>query len=91
METNIVFTFNDKLCAAVAFFSFEEAPFLIFIVVKDSELILEYGEEITIQTNCEEVHFHQNDWPELKALKRILFEAVRYTNCFLKARQTANC
>lgn len=91
MDTTIVFAFRDQLFPAVAFFSFEETPFLIFVLIKDPDLILEFGEELTIHTDCEKVQFRNSDSTEIRALKQTIFKAVRHTEPFLKAKEKANC
>ena len=91
LDTTIVFAFRDQLFPAVVFFSFEEKPFLIFVLIKDPDLILEFGEELTIHTDCDVVHCRRDDAPNLTELKLTIFQAVRYTEPFLQARQKANC
>jgi hypothetical protein len=77
--------------SAMVFFSFEETPFFIFVMFKNKDLILEFGDEITIKTDCERVLPKKDDDPALHELRLAVFNAARHTEAFLNARQKANC
>lgn len=91
LDTTLVFAFRDRPVSAVVFYSFEEEPLLIFVLLKDPDLFQEFGEELTLHTDCETVQFRRHDSPALKALKQTIFQAIRYTGTFLAAREKARC
>ena len=53
--------------------------------------MLEFGEEITIKTDCEKVLYSNNDGTDIQELKETIFHAVKNTQPFLEARRKANC
>ena len=57
-------------------------PCFIFVTLDDRELVKEFGEEITIKTDCRTVLPRKDDYPELNELRHSIFNAVKNTRAF---------
>ncbi len=86
MDCFVYYTYRGKGCAARAFFSFEQEPFYIFLWLYDSELINEFGDEISIKTNLETVLPRKNDYKELVELEEAIFAVLKNEPTFLSER-----
>jgi len=61
----------------VAYLSFEDDPCFIFIDLLSIPLIEEFGREITIKTDCDEVLPKKDDYDALVELRVAIFEALK--------------
>jgi hypothetical protein len=87
LETEITFTFRNQVFHAVVFFRVDAAPFKIFVLIKDGELMREFGEELTIYTDFKAARSWEDDPPQLTALRTIIFQAASTTDTFLHAKR----
>ena len=86
MDTLVQFCFRGQHYRAEAFFSFEKEPCYIFLLLRDEELIREFGDDITIKTDCEGVLPKKDGYPSLDQLRQTLFDSVKTTRAFLCAK-----
>ena len=87
MELVVQFIFRGKLYFCRAFIDSSEYPCLLFVFLKEKELILRFGEEVTLKTDFETLLPKKDDYPALVELRRAIFDAVKYTSAFLAAKQ----
>lgn len=87
MDCNFSFSFESIRYTADAFFSVEDDPCYIFVFFDAPVLVREFGREVTLKTDCE-VLFPRNDehLPRLRLFRTVLFEALRSTPVFEKAK-----
>jgi hypothetical protein len=86
MDCFVYYTFRGKVCAARAFFSFEQEPYFIFLWLFDSALINEFGDEISIKTDLEKVLSRKNDYKGLMELEEAIFAALKKEPAFIAER-----
>ena len=86
MDLTIPFHYKNKVYQASVFFSFDEEPCFIFVTLDNKELVKEFGEEITIKTDCRTVLPRKDDYPELKELRQSIFNSVKNTRAFELAK-----
>jgi hypothetical protein len=53
----------------------------------DKSLIKEFGDEITIKTDCKQRLPKKDDYPELIELRQAIFDAAKTTPAFLAAKE----
>lgn len=82
MDLTVTFYFRNKVYKALAYFSFDEEPCYIFTLLQNPELIYEFGEEITIKTDCNVLLPKKDDYTELVELRQAIFNAVKITRAF---------
>ena len=71
------FEFRHIHYSCVAFVEQSEWPVLIFFVLKDKELIEQFGDEIIIKTDFHTSLPKKEDFPELVELKQNLWFALK--------------
>lgn len=86
MDCFFYFYFRGSKCGARAFFSFERNPYFIFLWLYDSELVLEFSDEISIKTDLEQVLPRKNDYASLVDLELTLFEALQKEPEFIRQK-----
>ncbi len=79
MEIHLQFSFRDKERKASVYIDYKEQPCLIFVILKDKELIKEFGEEVTIKTDCENILPSDYSFGDLENLKEVIFHEVKHT------------
>ena len=82
MDLKIPFEYRNTVYEACIYFSFDEEPCYLFTTLTDKQLIKEFGEEITIKTDCNILLPKKDDYPELLALRQAIFDAVKKTRAF---------
>lgn len=82
METVVQFLFRRKLYSCVFFIDTAEHPIYIFCLLKDKELIEEFGDEISIKTDGVQMLSRRYEYPALVELRQSIFGAVRNTTEF---------
>ena len=86
MDFKVQFLFRGTYYSAISYLSFDEDPCFIFVSLEGDELIKEFGEEISIKTDCEKVLPKKDSYPELEELRHAIFEAVKQTPLFELAK-----
>ena len=61
-------------------------PCFIFVMLIDKELIEEFGEDVTIKTDCETILGRIDDYAELIELREAIFNVFKTTPEFMAAR-----
>lgn len=87
MGSKYTFRFRNKDYTAETYFSYDEEPCYIFVTLSDASLIWEFGEDITIATDCHDLISRNDDYPELKELRKAVFEAVKNGDEFRKVKR----
>ncbi len=77
MEGDIPFIFRGKVFWCNAFIDSSEYPCYLFVMLDHSELVQEFGNEVTIKTDCEQVLARADDYPALVALRKALFAVIK--------------
>ena len=77
MGSKYTLRLRNKDYIAETYFSYEEEPCYIFVTLFDVALIQEFGEDITIATDCHRLIPRKDDYPELKQLREAVFEVVK--------------
>ena len=85
MDITVQFNFKGKAGHAIAIVDYKAQPFLIFAILEGEELIKKFGDDITIQTDCEQVLELDAD-NELNTLKLAIFEAIKNTKEFAEIK-----
>lgn len=83
MDCFFRYTYRGSIRSARAFFSFEEEPCFIFLWLYDSDLVDEFGDEISIKTDLESVLPRRNDYKKLVELELAIFAALKEEPAFL--------
>ena len=87
MGSKYTFRFRNKDYIADTYFSYEDEPCYIFVTLSDVSLAREFGEDITIATDCHDLISRNDDYPELKELRQAVFNAVKDGDEFRKIRK----
>lgn len=88
MDAPFTFNFNGRVYRAAAYFSFEAEPCYLFVQLLDSELQVQFGEEVTIKTDCETLLQKEDDVIYgLLELRQAIFDAIKITPEFFRAKQ----
>ena len=82
MDFKVQFHFRGASYNAIPYISFEEDPCFIFITLEGEKVVKEFGEEISIKTDCEKVLPKKDSYPELEELRKAIFDAVKETQPF---------
>ena len=77
MELNLQFTFRNKDHSCNIYIDSTAHPCYIFVILTDKELIKEFGDEITIKTDCEKLLPKKDDYAQLVELRESIFSAVK--------------
>lgn len=77
MDFELPFVFRDKTWTCTACIDATEQPVYVFIQLKDSLLIQEFGDEVTLKTDFETRLPKKDDLGELPHLRQSIFEALK--------------
>ena len=86
MDVHLQFTFRNKKRKASAIIDYKEDPCIIFVFLTDEDLIKEFGDEVSIRTDCENILPAEYSYPELDELKTAIFDATKLTIEFARAK-----
>jgi len=87
MDALIDFIFRKKNCQAEMYVEDSEFPCLVFVFLHDEELQNEFGEEIVVKTDFEQLLPKMDDFPALVELRKTVFGIIRNTERFLTAKR----
>ena len=87
MEIHLQFSFRNKEKKASVFIDNREDPCFVFIILEDKELIKEFGEDITIKTDFENILPSDYISIELEKLKEAIFHELKHTIEFATAKE----
>jgi hypothetical protein len=87
MDVMVNFTYKGSVYQTEIYFSFEELPCYLFCFLRDPDLIREFGEDLSIKTDCEQILPMKVDYRDLSELKRCIFGAVCKTPEFMAMRK----
>jgi len=71
------FDFRNSPRSCLAFVDQTEQPTLVFVILRDTELIGQYGEELTIKTDLKNTLPKKDDFPGLDELKQSIWFALK--------------
>jgi hypothetical protein len=83
-------TFRNKTFSCEFFVDSSASPCFIFVLLKDENLIKEFEEDITIKTDGDSRLSQNDDYPELAALRQVLFDHIKTTPAFLSAKSATS-
>ena len=91
MDIRVQFNFKGLQDHAIAVVDYKEQPCFIFAMLEDEELIKEFGEDITIKTDCRQVLESPPSYHALDGLRRAIFDGIKTTKEFtyIKAKYAA--
>lgn len=87
MDLNIQFTLRNKGHSCNIYIDSTAYPCYIFVIFLDKELISEFGDEITIKTDCEKRLPKKDDYPALVELRESIFNVVKTIPEFIAVKQ----
>jgi hypothetical protein len=87
MDLNIQFTHKNKSRTCNIYIDSTAHPCYIFVILTDKELIKEFGDEITIKTDCEKRLPKKDDFPELVELRESIFNTVKAMPEFMAVKK----
>lgn len=88
MDATISFIFRKKLYEGEMFIEDSEHPCIVFVIVRDKEIAEEFGDEIVLKTDYENLLSKKDDsYPGLLELRQAIFSIVKNTTLFLEARK----
>jgi hypothetical protein len=82
----VPFTFRNKACLCSIYIDNSKSPCYVFIDLKDRELIIEFGEEVTVKTDFYKRLPKQDDYPALVALREAIFDSLKDLPSFMAKR-----
>lgn len=88
MLTDVQFVFRKVLYSCEAFIDYTEEPCYIFCMLRNERLIQEFGDEVTIKTDCHKLLPKKDDYPALVELRQAIFSAVKNTREFMLVTAT---
>lgn len=77
------FTYRNNIYRCEYYIDNSEFPCLIFVLLRDEDLIVRFGEDVTIMTDGEKLLAQKDDYPELSGLQNALFDAIKMIPDFL--------
>src|SRR4051812_9929195 len=77
MDLSVQFTFRNKNYTCNIYIDSSADPCLIFVILFDKEIISEFGDEVTIKTDCEKLLPKKDDYPKLIELRQAIFDSVK--------------
>jgi hypothetical protein len=86
MDSVVQLLFRGKLFLSDFVIDVSEEPCYIFCMLRDKELVQEFGEEITIKTDLEKRLLKRDDYGTLVELRQAIFNAVKNTNACQQAK-----
>jgi hypothetical protein len=87
MQLNLQFTFRNKGHTCKIYIDSTAHPCYIFVILTDKELIKEFGDEITIKTDCEKRLPKRDDYSELVELRESIFKTVKVMPEFMAVKK----
>jgi hypothetical protein len=87
MHLNIQFTFRNKGHSCNIYIDSTAHPCYIFVILTGKELIKEFGDEITIKTDCEKRLPKKDDYDELVELRESIFSVVKTMPEFMTVKK----
>ncbi len=88
MELEVQFTFRKESYLCTAFVDVSEYPCYIFVLLRQRNLIQEFGDEISIKNDFEILLPKKDDYPELMELRQAIFNAIRAKPAFMFVRDS---
>lgn len=86
MDAIIEFLFRGKLYKGEIFVEDTEFPCFVFVILRDEELVEEFGDEITLKTDLETLLPKKDDYGDLKELRQAIFSIVKGSAPFQSAK-----
>ena len=87
MDFELSFIFRDKNWSCTACIDASEEPCYVFVQLKDTLLITEFGDEVTVKTDFEKRLPKKDDLGELPHLRQSIFDALKDHPRFRGARR----
>lgn len=87
MIIDIEFPFRNKIHGCDIYIDSSAYPCFVFVTHADQELIDEFGEDVTIKTDCLKLLRKKDDYPRLIELRLAIFEVVKLLPAFATAKQ----
>ena len=87
MESTVQFSFRNKAFSCIIFIDSSEDPCYVFVILLDRDLINEFGDEITIKTDCDKCLPKKDDYAQLVALREAIFDSVKTIPEFIAAKK----
>ena len=78
------FPFRTSTYPASVLFSFEEEPYFLTTTLLDTELVKEFGENLSIKTDGDAVLPHPADSEAVVQLKSAVFDYLKQTPAFMQ-------
>ena len=86
MNSIVQFSFRNKVSSCNVFIDSSEDPCYVFAILLDQDLINEFGDEVTIKTDCEKRLPKKDDYAQLVELRDAIFDAVKTIPEFIAAK-----
>ena len=87
MDSIIEFNFRNKNYSCIFYVDVSADPCFVFVILSDKELINEFGEDVTIKTDCINLLPRNDDYHELKELRKSLFSVIKTTPEFIALKE----
>jgi hypothetical protein len=87
MDAKIEFLFREKLYEGQIFVEGSELPCLVFVILYDKGLVEEFGDEITLRTDFDNLLPRRSDYQSLNELREAIFSIARNTAPFLAVKE----
>jgi len=87
MDSETQFSFRNTHYFCKTYVDSSAHPCYVFVILLDNGLIHEFGEELTIKTDCEKLLPRTDDHPRLVALRQAIFDSLKKTPELLLAQQ----
>ena len=88
MELEVQFTFRKESYLCSAFVDVSEYPCYIFVLLRQRNLINEFGDEVSIKNDFEVLLPKKDDYPDLVELRQAIFDAIKAKPAFMFVRET---
>ncbi|MDP9493367.1 MAG: hypothetical protein M3P17_04300, partial [Thermoproteota archaeon] len=86
MDSNIGFTFRKKDYSCNICIDNSAYPCYVFVSFTDKDLVKEFGNELTIKTDCEKRLPKRDDYAELVEIRQAIFDAIKTMPEFLAGK-----
>lgn len=91
MDLKLHFNFRNKIYSCVAYIDNSAFPCYVFLDLLDNELVTEFGSEISIKTDFENLLPKKDDYPSLVLLRQAILSSFMqlpdYSNIKQQCRQ----
>ena len=77
MDLVLSFTYQQSSHTCEAFIDASDHPCYIFVLLHSKCLIEQFGEDISIKTDCDQVLPKKDDTPSLVTLRKAIFDAIK--------------